>query len=381
MNLLKRRMWLVVASVAIVLAMFCQGCNVGWLGQLVPQKDKDFASIEDTWKLLQQQYVESDSVDWSAISQAAVQAMLDALGDSHSAYLSQDQYDDYISQMTGAYSGIGVSFAIRSGQPTVTDVFPNSPAAAVGLKVGDVLLEVDGLSTTGMTSDELKEKIRGTAGTKVMLLVRHQNATDTTLLTITRAEVKIPSVAFEMIGDIAYIAISQFSDTTNDELGAVLRQIASNGAKGIIVDVRDNPGGLVSAVVDVVSRFVKSGTVLTIRNNNGSLEEKKTTSQKETTDLPMVVLVNANSASASEVFSGALQDHNRAVIAGEVTYGKGSVNGLYQLPNGTAVYLTIARWLTPNGHMIEGYGITPNVALNNGVNWVQWAVDYLNNPK
>ncbi|MCL1885270.1 MAG: S41 family peptidase [Dehalococcoidia bacterium] len=377
MTSLLRRVWVLFASTALILAVLYVGFS---FGQTASTRDKDFAAIEDAWRILSQEYVDPDSVDFGAISHAAVQAMLDALNDSHSTYLTRQQYDDTISQLYGdSYVGIGVYFEIIRGQVVVTHVFLESPAEVAGMQDGDVVLEVDGVSTRGMTADDLREIIRGEAGTQVRLLVRHQGATDATLLTITRAEINTPSVYYYALdGGIAYIGISQFSSTTNSELGLVLERISDNGTSGIIIDLRDNPGGWLSSVVDAVSRFVKSGTVLTVCNNDGSQNVVKTTSQKETTDLPVVVLANGGSASASEVFCGALQDHGRAVIVGEVTYGKGSVNNFFELPDGSAIYLTVARWLTPDGHLIEGYGITPDIELKRNIDWVQWAMDYLN---
>jgi carboxyl-terminal processing protease len=374
-----RRAWLLVVSAALILSMSFLGCSLRQFGLPTPSDDKAFAVIEDTWEILRQQYFESGSVDWDALADETVQFWMDKLGDAHSSYLTPQQYDDYIND--DKYIGIGVYITSVGGQLVITDVFPNSPAETGGVQKGDVILEVDGISTKGMTVAGLTEKVRGEIGTQLTLTVRHPTAAEPTLIHLTRAEVKRPSVSFEMYGDIAYISINGFRETTNDEMGVVLRQVASNGAKGIVVDLRDNPGGLVSSVVDVVSRFVKSGTVLTIQYNDGSQDVKKTTSQKETTDLPVVVLANGNSASASEVFCGALQDYGRAVIAGQLTYGKGSVNNLFPLSNGSAIYLTVARWLTPNGNLIEGYGITPDVDLRRNVDWIQWAVDYLNESK
>jgi carboxyl-terminal processing protease len=219
--------------------------------------------------------------------------------------------------------------------------------------------------------------VQGLKGTEVTLLVRHEGETGVATLTITRDDIKIVSVRFEMMGDIAYIYIEQFTNNTNAELTPVLEQIASNGAKGIVLDLRDNPGGPELAVVDIASRFITDGTILTVRYNDGSENVDKATKQALTTDLPVVVLVNSNSASASEVLSGALQDYGIAVVAGEVTYGKGSVDQFEVLPDGSAIYLTIARWYTPDGHMIEGQGITPDFALDASTDWIQWAINRL----
>jgi carboxyl-terminal processing protease len=279
--------------------------------------------------------------------------------------------------LAGQYGGIGASVTSTDGQITIISVNPGSPAEQAGLKAGDIVLEIDGVSTTGMSVEDTVAKVRGLADTQVTLLVRHQGETGTVLLTITRGDINITSVTFKMMGDIADIDISQFTDTTNDELASVFQELATNGAKGIVLDLRDNPGGPEAVVVDVASRFITKGTILTVRYNDGSEDVVKATKQAQTTDLPVVVLVNSNSASASEVLAGALQDYGIAVVAGEVTYGKGSVNQFEVLPDGSAIYLTIARWLTPNGHLIEGKGITPDFVLDSSIDQIQWAIDHL----
>ncbi len=181
-----------------------------------------------------------------------------------------------------------------------------------------------------------------------------------------------------MMGDLAYLKISQFTLKTDEELDPVFAQLAVQGAKGIILDLRNNPGGMLDTVVKVIGRFVQSGTAVITVNNAGKQEVIKISRAKTVTDLPVVVLVNQNSASGSELLSGALQDYDRAVIAGATTYGKGSVDVLYRLDDGSGLYLTTSRWLTPDGRLIEGVGITPDVYLNLDTETeVQWAIDFL----
>jgi carboxyl-terminal processing protease len=198
-------------------------------------------------------------------------------------------------------------------------------------------------------------------------------------ITVVREEITQVSVHFEMRDDIALIRLSRFTEQTNEELTPVLQSIQQRGAVGIILDLRGNPGGLLTAVVDVTSRFQSQGVILTVVDNEGGRETIEATSQDITTDLSMVVLVDGTSASGSEVLAGALADHGRATVAGATTFGKGSVNRLYQL-DGSGLYLTIARWLTPNGNLIEGQGVTPDVPLElTGEALVEWAIDYLKN--
>jgi len=370
-----RKVLLLLVSTVLILSVLYLGYN---LGLAAPSTDKNLATIEEAWKVIHADYVDPSKIDSSALSQAAVQAMMDTLNDPHSEYFDAQMYQQLQNDLTGSYGGIGSSVTIMDGQMTVASVNSGSPAEQAGLKTGDAILEINGVSTTGMSTEEAVSMVQGSSGTQVTMLVRHQGDTTSVLLTITRANIQIHSVSFEMRGDIAYIVISQFSNTTNDELTPVLQTIAQNGAKGIIIDLRDNPGGPETAVVDVASRFVTSGTVLTVRYNDGSEDVVKTTHHAETTTHAMVVLVNEISASVSEVITGALQDYGLATIAGTVTFGKGSVNNFFVLPDGSAIYLTIARWLTPNGHLIEGKGITPDVTLDSSTaDWVQWAIDHL----
>jgi carboxyl-terminal processing protease len=223
--------------------------------------------------------------------------------------------------------------------------------------------------------------VRGPKGTSVNLLVLHSNEVAPVEIVIVRDEIEVQSVIFEMRGDIAYVQIIEFNERTNGELLPVLEAIDNANAAGIILDLRSNPGGLLQTVVDVISHFVEEGlTIVSIRDSEGILETLKSNEQQLTTTLPMVVLVDDFSASGSEVLAGALQDYNRATIAGSKTFGKGSVNYLQQLANGSGIYISAARWLTPNGSLIEGQGVLPDIELElKGEDAIQWAVDYLKN--
>jgi len=220
--------------------------------------------------------------------------------------------------------------------------------------------------------------IRGPKGTPVRLLVLHEGDTEPVEIEVIRARVEVPSVLFEMRGNIAYITITQFSERTDSELAPVLQDLKEQNAAGIILDLRGNPGGLLDIVVKVASHFINKGVVVEVMSNQGKVATLEVVSSPVTTDLPMVVLVDNTSASGSEVLSGALQDHDRAIVAGNITFGKGSVNMLRRLSDGSGLYITTARWLTPNGRIIEGQGIEPDVTLElTGEDAVQWAIDTL----
>jgi len=372
----KKTVLVILVSIAIVIfsCIYAYGCL---LDASTPEEEA-FASIEQAWSIIINNYVENDTIDVNQLKEAAIEGMLQALNDPHSAYLNPQQYQSTFEKMEGKYEGIGAEVAERDGQIIIVAPFAGSPAEGAGILPGDVVLEVDGLSIADMDLHEVIAKVRGDKGTSVILLVIHSGETEPVEIEIIRGEINAPSVYFEMKGDIAYIYLS-FTDNTNEELTPVLEAIAAEGAAGIIIDLRNNPGGPVSVVTDVASRFLQEGTVIfTIRDNEGNTEVIKANEQAETTDLPIVVLVNEYSASGSEVLAGAFQDHQRAAVAGSTTFGKGSVNYLIQLDDGSGIYITYARWLTPDGRLIEGEGITPDIEIELG--WeeeIQWAIDHL----
>jgi len=283
--------------------------------------DRDLASIEQAWDVIINDYVEKDGIDRLALSQGAIEGMLGVIDDPHSAYFTPEEYQMDISESEGKYIGIGATIAMQDGQFIITNVISGSPGELGGIKSGDVIQSIDGTLTAGLTIEELGRLVRGDAGTPVTLVILHQGGTAPVDITVTRAEIDIISVEMEMRGDIAYISISQFTDRTDDELGMALVEISQQPAAGIVLDLRGNPGGLLDSVVLVVSRFVTAGQVLSIRDSYGNVDIYNVVPQEPTTDLPMVVLVDGMSASASEVMAGALKDHGRELIAGKTTFG------------------------------------------------------------
>ncbi len=377
----KNALLLSLLSVAIFIISFGFGYI---LGVVAAPQDPAFASVEQVWNIILNDYVEKDKIDVDQLNQAAIEAMLELLDDPYTTYLDKESYQLSFEDLEGKFEGIGAVITVDDdGQIVVVAPIAGAPAAEAGIQPGDAILEVDGVSTSGMGLYEVVLKVRGQKGTSVDLLILHSGETEPVEIVIVRDEIEIESVSFEMKDDIAYIRISEFNERTNEELSPVLEAIDAANATGIILDLRSNPGGLLQTVIDVTSRFVDEGLlVISIRDNEGNLEELKANKQQITTDLPMVVLVDSFSASGSEVLSGALQDHNRATIAGSTTYGKGSVNYLQQLADGSGIYITAARWLTPNGNLIEGEGIAPDVELElEGDDAIQWAIDFLHGIK
>ena len=366
-----------LGSLVAVIALFFT-FGLGYFAALLAPPDGDeLDRVIEAWATLTGEYVEPGSIDKNALAEAAINGMMDYLGDPYSAYLNAAAYQATLDDFSGTYTGIGAEMAIREEALVVLAVYPDTPAERAGLAPGDIVTGVDGTPTAGLNMTELGLLVRGDAGTPVTLTVDRDGVTLS--LTMTRAVISPPSVRWELKDNVAYLSISSFNEHTDEEMLPIIKEINASGAVGIILDLRYNPGGLVTTVVNTASYFLPSGEVLfTVRDNDGKVVTHKTVSQPATTDLPMVVLVNQYSASGSEVLSGALQDYGRAVIAGHQTFGKGSVNQLFQLSGGTGIYLTIARWYTPNGNLIEGVGITPDEILTlQGDDQVYWAIDYL----
>jgi carboxyl-terminal processing protease len=335
-------------------------------------------TVEEAWDQLRAQFVEPDKLASENITASAIRGIIAALQDPHMEYLTAEEYTILQSSFEGSFEGIGATVGIRSDNLTIVSPIKDSPAEKAGIRAGDTVLEINGESTVGMSVDVAVSKIRGTSGTTVKLLILHQGAAVPVEMEITRAKIDVPSVAYEMRGDIALIAIYQFTTRTETELAQIMPKLQQDKAKGIILDLRFDPGGILDIVIQVASHFITDGVIVSVRSNQGVVKTYDAVKQDVTTKLPMVVLVNEYSASGSEVLSGALQDHDRAIISGNVTFGKGSVNVLQPLNDGSAIYITTSRWLTPAGHLIEGKGIQPDILLTvTGEEEIQWAIDYL----
>ena len=363
-------------SIAIIALSFGIGYNYGSGASL--SSAEGLQVVEQAWRIIFTDYVDRDKLDTSALSQGAIEGMLEVLDDPYTSYLDAETRELGSSSLEGEIEGIGAQVGIRDEQLTVIAPIAGSPADKAGIRAGDIILEVDGSSIAEMSLVEAVLKIRGPKGTPVRLLIRHQDETEPEEIEIIRDKIELVSVHFEMRGDIAYINITYFSGRTNEELLPVLESLTEQEASGIVLDLRRNPGGLLEEVVDVTAHFLPEGVVVSVVDNRGERTAIEVEPSEVTTDLPMVVLVDGFSASGSEVLAGALQDYGRATIAGSQTFGKGSVNLLRQLRDGSGLYITIARWLTPGGRVIEGEGIKPDYELElEGEEAIQWAIDYL----
>jgi carboxyl-terminal processing protease len=341
-----------------------------------PAMPQGLAVIEEAWDKITTYYVEPSHINTANMTGSAISAMIASLNDRHSSYASPAEFQLLQTRFESSFDGIGANVSSINSKIVIVAPIKGSPAEKAGILPGDIVTKINGESTEGMDLNVATGKIRGKAGTDVTLTILR--GTETLEITVTRAKVEIPSVNFEMKGDIAIITILQFGNDTDTELEKALVQTANANATGIVLDLRGNPGGLLETVVEVASRFIKDGLIVSVRSRQGDIEKLYAKVKTVTTALPMVVLVDEYSASGSEVLSGALQDYDRALVAGNVTYGKGSVNVLMPLQDGSGIYLSISRWLTPKDRMIEGNGIQPDIKLEiTGEAELQWAIDYL----
>ena len=327
----------------------------------------EFERLAEVWELLEAEHIDGTNLDAQAISNGAIRGMLEALDDPYTAFFDSEQYKIATQDLKGFFEGIGAEVGLREGKITILAPMPESPAEKSGIRPGDVILRIQGESAEGISLMEAVSRIRGKKGTTVELLILHLDNAEPVTILVVRGVIPLTSVRFMMLDDnIGHLRLFNFAATTNDDLLKALDTFNESGGTGIVVDLRNNPGGLLSSVVDVGSQFIEDGLVLYQIDAQGKRTDWKVKSGGKAGDIPIVVLVNEFSASASEVFTGAMLDHRRATVVGVTTFGKGSVNNLWPLRDGSGVNFTIARWYTPNGTLIEGEGITPDIIMERG---------------
>ena len=319
----------------------------------------DLTQVQEAARLIQADYVDGN-VDGKKLSQGTVQGLVNSLGDPFTTYFDPDQYKRLQQTYQGKYTGIGIYLSFGSGYPTITGTVAGSPAAAAGLKSGDQIIKVGDKDAKGITADQATALIQGPEGTKVTLTIQRDGQTMT--VTVTRAEIQVPSVRSSTIGNhVLYTRIYQFTANTSAEFKTVLTT-GLPGSAGMVLDLRGDPGGFVSAADEVISQFITSGETFETRGRSGT-DRHQVGSQHGAPNVPLVVLVDANSASAAEIVAGSLQVHERAKLVGTKTYGKGSVQEDFMLSDGSDLHLTVERWYLPNGQTIDHKGLTPDVSV------------------
>ncbi len=323
-----------------------------------------FKPFWEAWQIIHADYVDQP-LDDTKLMQGAISGMMQSLGDPHSTYMDPETYKEANQQLAGSYEGIGAYVDTSGDYLTVTSPIPGSPADKAGILPGDQIVAIDHQDMTGISPEIVRQKVLGPAGTVVHLTIRRKGESALIEIDITRAKIDIPSATGKMLdGGIAYIQVTTFGDNTTKELTDTLNTLMPQHPKGIILDLRNNGGGYLQTAVEVVSQFQGNGVVLYEKYGDGTKKSYDVIPGGMATDtkIPMVVLINEGSASASEITAGALHDYGRAKLVGVVSYGKGSVQNWIPLSdNQGAVRVTIAHWLTPNGTLIDKKGLTPDV--------------------
>jgi carboxyl-terminal processing protease len=353
--------WLVIGLVMGVLAARA------W--EFLPARGDDAEALEvftEAYELTRERYVDEDEAQPTELVYDAIRGMVQGLGDTaHSRFLTPEQRERSQRSLSGMIVGIGVEMTEREGRPVVVSAYPGSPAAGAGIGAGDRFLRVNGEDVSNLPLTELGQLLNGPKGSEVRLTVLHPD--DTVMeRTVRREEVRIPAVTWAPLEGTSlwHVRISSFSDGTAEELDQALAAASEGGASGIILDLRDNPGGLLKEAVGVVSRFVPEGTALIERDRAGNESKVEVEKDRAVTDLPLVVLINDGSASSSEVVTAALLYHDRATAVGTTTFGTGTVLRTYGLTDGSALVLGVQEWLTPAGEPIRHQGITPEEVVS-----------------
>lgn len=321
---------------------------------------KKLEALED---LIEDQYYRDEDIDTDAMIEGMYAGLVDSLGDPYSVYYTAEEWQDMLSETEGIYYGIGayVSLDTTTGFAKISGVIADTPAEEAGLRENDIIYLVEGETTQGLELSEVVSRIKGEEGTSVHLTIYREGESDYLEIDVTRRKIESPTVSYEMYdNDVGYIQITEFDEVTTDQFKEALAVIKGSHAKGLILDLRSNPGGSLPVVVDIARLILPRGLVVYTEDKNGKRDEYNCDGKNEL-DIPLVVLVNGNSASASEILAGAIKDYNKGTLIGTTTFGKGIVQRVQQLTDGTAVKLTISSYYTPNGNNIHGIGIEPDI--------------------
>ena len=343
-------------------------------GQVVqgdPEQEVDIAVLWGVWRLLQKHYIAPDELQTTPLVFGAVEGMVRSVGDPYTVFMTPSQNTDFRKALEGKLQGIGAELTFKDGLIVVVNPLKGSPAAAAGILPEDIIVEVDGVDIAGENLNQVVQRIRGTKGTTVQLKIIREGNTDPLMFSIVRDDINIPSIESEIkktaSGSVGYVALNQFGDTSIDELKEALKTFDKEPTEGIILDLRFNGGGYLEGAVELASIFLRKGEVVSVERRGTDLEHHYVYGRPSHADIPLVVLINQGSASASEIVAGALQDHGRAKIIGMKSFGKGTVQEVIDLPGGSSLRVTTARWLTPHGKNLGKEGVHPDIVVDRTV--------------
>lgn len=336
----------------------------------IPPKDQnvDFSLFWTVFNTLPQKYFDKSAIDGQKMMYGAIAGMVQSLGDPYTSFLDPDQNKAIQSEIAGSYEGVGIEIGFdKDNRMVVITPLKNTPAEKAGVLPNDIIAKIGDKDTFNMTLPQAVDLIRGQAGTSVTIAFVRSGVDKPIVKDIQRASIDVKSVDVDYkdskIGQVAVIHVSRFGEKTDNEWDAIVDEVLSKNVKGIVVDMRNNPGGLLTSAVHLASDFV-NGTVVKQEYSDGTTTSLPTDHAGRFSNIPMVVLENGGSASAAEIFAGAMQDDKRGKIVGEKTFGKGTVQDVVDFPGGSGLHVTIAKWLTPKGNSIHHVGITPDVVVN-----------------
>ncbi|HWW02701.1 MAG TPA: S41 family peptidase [Candidatus Acidoferrum sp.] len=349
---------------------FCSGLALGWLGAMgcasASKSQPDFRLMAQAWNTIQNHYVDPTGIQPTELTYGAISGMVDSLGDTgHSTFLTPDMVKELRTTERGEFKGVGIEIQMKNGRAVVVAPLDDSPAQKAGLQPGDLILKVSGEDITDWPISRVVDHISGRAGTKVRLTVQDARSSRTREVTLVRASIKLHEVTWQRLPGTAnaHLRLASFDAGVTRDLQKALTEIQRDKLNGIILDLRNNPGGLLDEAVGVASQFLNGGNVLLAKDAKGNVEPIPTDKGGVATNLPLVVLVNEGSASAAEIVAGAFQDTHRAKLVGGTTFGTGTVLQRFRLSDGSALLLAVEEWLTPNGRSFWHKGITPEVTV------------------
>ena len=332
--------------------------------------DTEFGLLDEIYSILDNEFIDPSKINLDDIRRSAINGVVNSLNDPHSIFIDQEVFRLSSEAISGEFEGIGATVNLEDNEIVIAGTFYGSPAEGAGIRTGDVILEVDGESTNDWSLQYAVARIRGAKGSVVELLVRHRNDVEE-LISVKRDKIIIPSVLTldindrngEPVLDIGYVILSQFTDRTQEEIVDFIKSVSSLGLTKLIIDLRGNPGGLLTATIDTTGEFIDGGLILTEVDRSGDQRNYEDLNGGHGIDFDIAILVNGGSASGSEVMAAAMRDYDRAVIIGEQTFGKGTVSAPRILSDGSVLYVSIARWLSPKGELLEGVGVIPDIII------------------
>ena len=332
-----------------------------------PEAEVNISLLWAVWRLLQHNYIDPSDLQTDTMLFGAVSGLVDAVGDPYTLFMTPKENADFFQTLEGKLEGIGIQITMRDGQVVVIAPLKGSPAAKAGFASEDIVVEVDSVDVRSETLDEVVQRIRGAAGTEVVVGVRRAEEPDIIRIPVVRGEITIPNVEWEHIerdeGSLGYISLNRFAETTVQEVNTAISELQKQNVAGLILDLRYNGGGLLDGAVRLSSQFLTHGKVVSVHRRNAPPENHYVYGTPIAPDIPMAVLINEGSASASEIVAGALRDHDRATLLGATTFGKGTVQEIIDLPGGSSLRVTTSQWHTPDGFDLGEAGIEPDIVV------------------